>query len=124
MLGDLFLSSGRLVENYKFLYEYLKKCRERGLDCSQLLPSTSILSEIQRKVETSQQSFNELVEYIKSIHSKNIDCNLCIEVFKQLYGLNASCEEAMQVLLTQLAAWYIEILETLGLVKIRFAWKP
>lgn len=125
MLGeDLFTPTGGVIGDYSLLLEYLKKCRERGLDCSTILPSSSILGEIQCIIEHRSTRFIELVEYLQSIHGKNINCDVCVEAFQQLYGVKPSCEEAIKMLITQLTSWYLEILERLGYVKIKQAWRP
>lgn len=122
--SNIFLTTKKLVESYALLQDYFKKCREKGVDCTDLIPTANLLSEIQRLVESRSLSFIDLLGYIRSRVGASIKCDVLIEAFKQQYGVEASCEEASKALLMQLTAWYVEMLESLGYVKVRMAWKP
>lgn len=125
MLDDKpFLSSRSIIEDYSLLLEYMKKCRNRGLDCSNLIPTSKMLDDLNNEVRRGSVSFQQLFEYVRNIYEKEISCELCIEAFKQVYNITAECEEARKLLLIQLAGWYVEILETLGYIKLKSAWKP
>ncbi|MEM0002270.1 MAG: hypothetical protein QXS24_03060 [Desulfurococcaceae archaeon] len=125
MLDDKpFLSSRSIIEDYSLLLEYMKKCRNKGLDCSNLIPTSKLLDDLQSEIRKGSISFQQLFEYIKNRFEKEILCEVCIDAFKQVYDIIADCEEARKLLLIQLAGWYIEILETLGYIKLKSAWKP
>jgi len=122
--NNIFLTTKKLVESYALLQDYFKKCRERGLDCTDLIPTASLLSEIRRLVEFKSLSFIDLLGYVRSRVGASIKCDVLVEAFRQQFGVEASCEEASKALLMQLTAWYVEMLESLGYVKVRMAWKP
>jgi len=119
-----FLSSGKLVEDYRLLVRYFKKCKSIGLDCSPLLPASQTLLEIKQMVEKKRVNFNEVLDFVRGKLSTDVHCSILVDAFEETYGVRASCEEAKNQLIKQLAGWYIEILDTLGYVKIKYAWKP
>lgn len=69
-------------------------------------------------------SLEKVVQWVKERVGGAVICELCVEVFRELYGVDVNCEDAQQVLLKELAGWYIEILEALGYVKVKYSWKP
>lgn len=118
-----FLSTRDLIENYSFLVEYMKKCKDRGLDCTKLLPTSQLLDELYKKIDKEAMSFEQVINYVNKKLGNEVNCDLCIDVFREIYKTVVGCEEAKKMLITQLAGWYIEILESLGYVKIRPSWK-
>lgn len=120
----LFLSSGKLLENSRLLAKYMKLCKERGLSCEKLLPSSSLLSEIKKMVEKAPVSFEDIVKFLQEQVSSEVDCGICIEAYREIYGISVDCESAKKALVIQLAGWLVEILDTLGYVKIKYTWKP
>ncbi|MEM4810200.1 MAG: hypothetical protein QW249_06790, partial [Desulfurococcaceae archaeon] len=62
--------------------------------------------------------------YIKEKIGNKLNCDLAIQAFRELYGLNTECEEILRMLLSQLTGWYIEILDTLGYIRIKYSWRP
>lgn len=119
-----FLSSGRLIENYKLLINYMKQCRDVGLDCSSLIPSSDFLLEVKRLVESGYISkFSDLVRVVEKKFGSLVSCDLALRVFTEIHGHTVSCDLVKNMLIIQLAGWIIEMLETLGYVKIRFSWR-
>lgn len=120
---NLFLSTKSVIEDYSLLLAYMKKCKERSLNCTQLIPSSQLLGELQRRIELEPLSLEKIVEIVKEKVEHIIDCDLCAEAFREVYKVTVTCEDAKKMLLKQLAGWYVEILEALGYVKVRYAWK-
>ncbi|MCC6034283.1 MAG: hypothetical protein LM567_02130 [Desulfurococcaceae archaeon] len=119
-----FLSTGKLIENYKLLVNYMKQCRDAGLDCSPLIPSSDFLLEVKRLVESDYISkFSDLVKLVEKKFGNLISCDLALRVFTEIHGYVVSCDLVKNMLITQLAGWIIEMLETLGYVKIKFSWR-
>jgi len=119
-----FLPTRSLIENYDLLLAYMKKCRERALNCAQLIPSSQLLSELEKRVELEPLSFEAIISIVEERVGRLVHCELCREAFKEVYGVVATCEDAKKILIRQLAGWYIEILEALGHVKVKYAWRP
>ena len=119
-----FLSTGKLVENYKLLVNYMKNCKEVNLDCRALIPSSNLLVEIKNLIDSGKLSrLSELIELVESKFSNLVNCDLALEAFREIHGYTASCELVRKMLMTQLASWIIEMLEVLGYVKIEFSWR-
>jgi len=102
----------------------MKKCKEKSKDCTSLIPSSRFLGELQELLERGPMSFDRVIELIGEKVSSAISCDLCVEAFKEVYKVPVACEEAKKTLLRQLAGWYVEMLEALGYVKVKYAWKP
>jgi hypothetical protein len=119
-----FLSSRSIIEDYSLLLEYMKKCKNKGLDCSNIIPTSQTLDELLEKIEKGAITFEQLLDYIKGKYENQVYCDLCVEAFKQVFNIAADCEDSRRMLLIQLTGWYVEILETLGYVKLKSAWKP
>lgn len=115
---------GLLVENYSLLTRYLKLCRERGLECMYIFPSSWVLTEILRTIEKGKRSMKDLVDYVERLIGDKLECDICIESFKQVYGLSVECSDAKKQLILQITNWYIDILYSLGYVDLRPSWKP
>ncbi|MEM4481795.1 MAG: hypothetical protein QW808_04200 [Desulfurococcaceae archaeon] len=118
-----FLSTGSVIEDYRFLLGYMKKCKQLKEDCSSLLPTSEILSEIIKAISEAGLSFGDIIELIRTKFESSIDCDLCSEAFKEAYGVVVDCTEAKKLLFVQIAGWYVEILESLGYIKVRYQWK-
>ena len=119
-----FLSTGSIVEDYSLLLKYVEICKRKNVDCSVLIPSSHILSELRNEIERSSKTFNSLIEFVESKLGDKIDCEISLEAFIEVYAVRGECNEAKRIILTQLTGWYIEILESLGYVKIKYSWKP
>lgn len=113
-----------LIEDYGFLIKYLEKCREKNIDCTPLVTTSRILNELLKKISIYPTSFNEILKLIEREIGDLVNCEICIEVFRELYNINVTCEEAKKILLIQVTSWYIEILVKLGYVKLKPTWKP
>lgn len=118
-----FLSSGIIIENYALLTRYMELCKQRGLDCSILLPSSTTLSEMLKIVEKESVNLQVLIEHFNNILSERIDCELVMETFREVYKVEVDCLSARKLLIIQLVGWYLEILNTLGYVKLKHAWR-
>jgi hypothetical protein len=119
-----FLSTGKLIENYKLLVNYMKKCKEVNLDCSALIPSSDLLVEVKTKINSGIISrLSDLVDLVEEKYSNLVICELAQKVFTEIHGYTVSCELARKILLIQLAGWITEMLESLGYVKIKFSWR-
>lgn len=119
-----FLSTGRLVESYKLLVSYMKKCRESNIDCDHLIPSSQFLLEVKELVEKGNLSkFADLVNLVEGRYSELINCDLALRVFAEVHGHQATCELVKRMLITQLAGWIAEMLESLGYVRVKFSWR-
>lgn len=119
-----FLSSSKIIEDYGLLLKYMEKCRQTGRDCEQLLPTSNILSEIERLAMSGSIDFERVVNHVEEVASNSIDCDICVQSFKEVYGVDVECDRAKKALLVQLAGWLVEILDSLGYIKIRYSWKP
>lgn len=119
-----FLSTGKLIENYKLLVNYMKKCKEANLDCSALIPSSDLLVEVKTKINSGRISrLSDLIDLVEEKYSNLVICELAQKVFTEIHGYTVSCELARKILLIQLAGWITEMLESLGYVKIKFSWR-
>lgn len=119
-----FLSSSKIIENYGLLVKYMEKCRRLDRGCEQLLPTSDILAEIEKLAKQGLVGFEDVVSYIEKKMSTNIDCDICVQSYREVYGLDVDCDRAKKTLLVQLAGWLVEILDSLGYIKIRYSWKP
>jgi len=119
-----FLSTGKLVENYRLLVDYMKKCRESDLDCSKLIPSSDFLLEVKELVERGALSrFSDFISIVEERYGSLVDCDLALRVFSEIHGHEASCDLVKKILITQLAGWILEMLESLGYVRVKFSWR-
>lgn len=119
-----FLSSSKIIENYSLLLKYVEKCKFLNIDCSPILPSSSLLSQIENLVKTGRVGFEEVVRLVEEKMSSAIICDVCIQAFREVYGIEVDCERAKKMLIAQIAGWLVEILDTLGYIRIRYSWKP
>lgn len=119
-----FLSSSKIIENYSLLLKYMEKCRISNIDCTSILPSSSLLSQIENLAKTSRVGFDEVVKLVGEMVSSIIVCDICIQAFKEVYGVEVDCERAKKMLILQIAGWLVEMLDTLGYIRIKYAWKP
>ncbi|MEM4718273.1 MAG: hypothetical protein QXE81_05900 [Desulfurococcaceae archaeon] len=118
-----FLSSGILVESYALLTRYMDLCKQRGLDCSPILPSSDTLSQVLNAIEKGSVNLQYLIEHFNSILTEKIDCDVVMDAFKQVYNVEIDCSSAKKLLLFQLVGWYLEILASLGYVKLKHTWR-
>lgn len=118
-----FLSTGSIIEDYRLLLVYMKKCKENMLDCSPLLPTSEVLSQLLKAVKEGGLSFNDIVEFVRARFENLVDCKICSEAFKEVYNVVVDCAEAKRQLVVQIAGWYTEILESLGYIRVKYLWK-
>ncbi|MEM1628990.1 MAG: hypothetical protein QW551_06945 [Desulfurococcaceae archaeon] len=121
----LFLSSGKIIKDYGLLIKYLEICKQRGHNCEEVIPDSNLLTMLKNLIEeTGSLRMDYAIQYIKEKIGNKLNCDLAIQAFRELYGLNTECEEILRMLLSQLTGWYIEILDTLGYIRIKYSWRP
>jgi len=118
-----FLASGKLVGDYSLLVKYLEICHERAGECMDVLPSRSLLDLLVEEVNREKVSFADIVGKLGKELAEKINCGVVVEAYRAIYGVEASCEEVKGILLRQLVAWYLELAESLGLLKLRESWR-
>lgn len=119
-----FLASGKIIENYSLLVKYFEICSASSNVCMDLLPSSEILETISSLVKNRGYSFTEILNVLGERLSGRIICNIAVEAYRAVHGINVDCEEAKNMLLRELVAWYLEMAEALGLVRLKESWKP
>jgi len=102
----------------------MKKCREANLNCSDLIPSSEFLLEVKNLIEIGKiTKLRDLVDLVEEKYSELLNCELALSVFTELYEHKASCDLVKKIIITQLAGWIAEMLESLGYVKIKQPWR-
>ncbi|MEM1618063.1 MAG: hypothetical protein QW123_03655 [Desulfurococcaceae archaeon] len=119
-----FLSSSKIIEDYKLLLKYMEKCRLTGAECEKLLPTSQILAKIKALIESRVATFEDVLGFVEKEFYNEINCEICVDAFKEVYGISVDCDKARRALIVQITGWFIEILDTLGYVKIKYSWKP
>lgn len=109
---------------YPVLSTYINLCRERNIDCSHVFPSSSIIDELLRFIESGAKSMNDVVGFIERTLGNKLVCDLSVEAFRRVYNVNIDCDSAKRHLYVELAHWYIDILALLGYIRVKEAWKP
>ncbi|MCY0868186.1 MAG: hypothetical protein OWQ48_03020 [Desulfurococcus sp.] len=120
-----FLASGKILGGYPLLVKYFEICssEKKSPECAELLPTRGILEEISVLVSRDSKTFIEILEKLEESLAGKVDCTIAVKAYDSVYGVKPACSEAVKALLREVVAWYLEIAEALGLVKLSKSWE-
>jgi hypothetical protein len=113
----MFLSSGKLVKNPQLIIRYVEELRNRGLNPSTIVPGREELEIVERAAKERicvLKIVEELIEHFKNRIVGVLAKNIVKEVLKE----EVDEETAAYLIAKELAAWVLEIAESLNIVKI------
>ncbi len=114
-----FLGSGKLVKNYNLLMKYFEKLKDMGMDSSVSYPRGEDLGEVKKLVERGAiKSLDEAVKYLIERFKPRIVGEAAKEAVREVLGIEASMEVAIEHVAKVLALWTLEMGESMGLIKI------
>jgi hypothetical protein len=113
----MFLSSGKLVKNPQLITRYVEELRNRGLNPLTIVPGHEELEMVERAAKERicvLKIVEELIEHFKNRIVGVLAKNIVKEVLKE----EVDEETAAYLIAKELAAWVLEIAESLNIVKI------
>ncbi|WP_440059583.1 hypothetical protein ACSU1N_00005 [Thermogladius sp. 4427co] len=117
------LASGRVVEDYGPLLKYVELARQRGLKPESYSLTREDIDYVSRLV-IEKIDLASLLSDLKRNFMKRLDCGLASEAYRESKSIALGEREACEMLASIYAGWLIEACETLGILRIREAYKP
>jgi len=113
------MGSGKLVKNYELLMKYFENLREMGVPAESSYPTGSDLSEVKSLVERgSLRSIDDAVRFLVSRYRSRVNIDAARKAVREVLGVDAPPEVAVEHVARLLALWTLEICESMGLIKI------
>ncbi|MEM0006591.1 MAG: hypothetical protein QXJ95_00590 [Ignisphaera sp.] len=120
----LFLSSGKIVKDYRILRRYFEILDEMNVDKSSALPSSEDFEFIRRFLREGKKNLLELLEALSLKFIPKIDMNAAIRTYREVLGIEIQPNTAVLHIAKDLAGWTLEMAENLGIIKIDVSMLP
>jgi hypothetical protein len=115
------LATGKLGGNYRLLYSYWKFAGGSGSEKAEAIllnkgDFEKALSIIERE---NRIPLGKLVEHFKKIFLPRIDSELAVRAYKEVYGIEAPSDVAVEEVAKTIALWLLEALELEGKISFK-----
>lgn len=120
----LFLSSGKIVKDYRILQKYFEVLDDISVDKASALPSSEDLEFISRLVREGRRTLLELLDALTLRFIPKINTEAAIRTYREVLGVELPPNTAVAHIAKDLAGWTLEIAENLGIIKINLGDVP
>ncbi|MCS7112140.1 MAG: hypothetical protein N3D82_04155 [Ignisphaera sp.] len=114
----LFLSSGKIVKDYRILQKYFEILDEMNIDKSSTLPSSEDIEFIERLIKEGKRSLLELLDALTLKFIPKINTEAAVRAYKEVLDIELHPNTAISHIAKDLAGWSLEIAEHLGIIRI------
>ncbi len=114
----LFLSSGKIVKDYRILQKYFEILDEMNIDKASALPSSEDIELIRRLIKEGKRNLLELIDALTLKFIPKINTEAAIRAYKEVLDIEIQPNTAISHIARDLAGWTLEIAESLGIIRI------
>jgi len=111
-----FMSSGKLVRDYRPLLKYLDLLPPR--DREKTLPSEDDFKFVESQIIKEPRKLDELIRELSGRKASIVNKKLAVEAVMKAWGMNVDEGLAVREISGELAGWILEICDALGIVRI------
>lgn len=114
----LFLSSGKIVKDYRILQRYFEILDEMNIDRASALPSSKDIELVLKMVKEGKRNLLELLNALALRFIPRINAEAAIRACREMLSIEMQSDAAISHIARDLAGWTLEIAENLGIIKI------